>query len=184
MSDPGARAKAKVALFLGAILVLLGAVGGLVEYRELRGLGDAPIDVTAEQTVALVAGGTRWVRLSDALEPDCRQALEEKVNGVVVGTGVLASDHAGQRWFYLTMKGQAACGAAAAPGLQGILKAADPALPDWLRDKGIEVPRGSFPLMELSTGEDPSSVRVLVMSFAAVGALGIVLVAAGMVTGR
>ena len=56
----------------------------------------------------------------------------------------------------------------------GILKKADSGLPAWLKDKGITVPASSYPLMEMSVGDGPADVRILLWTFAGLGLLAII----------
>ena len=172
------RRNPKLGVGLGAILLCIALGGFYAEYSDYMTLGKAPQDLTIEQAVpssGAVTDGARFVRLAGGLTPDCNQVLEEKSNGVVTGTRVLASDSTGQRWFYIRLHGNTSC-AAASGDMVGILKKADSDLPAWLKDKGINVPASSYPLMEMSVGDGPADVEFLLWIFAGLGLLGLVTV--------
>jgi len=169
------RRNPKLGIGLGLILLAI-AIGGLyVEYREYSSLGEQPQAMTIEQAIpATVPDGARWVQLTESLTPNCALALQERPNGSVTGTRVLASDVAKQRWVYVRMQGEVACDAAAQP-LKGILKKADSGLPSWLQQKGIVVPASSYHLMEISVNEGPDSVITMLWVFGGVGVLASVI---------
>jgi len=170
------RRNPKLGVGLGAILLCIAMGGFYAEYSDYKTLGKAPQDLTIEQAVpssGAVIESARFVRLAGGLTPDCNQVLEEKSNGVVTGTRVLASDSTGQRWFYIRLHGNTSC-AAASGDMVGILKKADSGLPAWLKDKGITVPASSYPLMEMSVGDSPMDVEFLLWTFAGLGLLAII----------
>jgi len=170
------RRNPKLGVGLGAILLCIAMGGFYAEYSDYKTLGKAPQDLTIEQAVpssGAVIESARFVRLAGGLTPDCNQVLEEKSNGAVTGTRVLASDSTGQRWFYIRLHGNTSC-AAASGDMVGILKKADSGLPAWLKDKGITVPASSYPLMEMSVGDSPMDVEFLLWTFAGLGLLAII----------
>jgi hypothetical protein len=170
------RRNPKLGVGLGAILLGIAVGGFYAEYSDYKTLGKAPQDLTIEQALpssGAVIEDARFVRLPGGLTPDCNQVLEEKSNGVVTGTRVLASDATGERWFYIRLHGNTSCSAASGD-MVGILKKADSGLPAWLKDKGITVPASSYPLMELSVGDGPADVSILLWTFAGLGLLAII----------
>ncbi len=172
------RRNPKLGIGLGLTLLGIAAAGFLVEYNEYRSLGNDPQALTIEQAVpspAAIPDNARWVRFTESLVPDCNLALQETSNGQTTGIRVLASDGSKQRWFYVRLQGNVNCDVANQP-LTGILKKADPSLPAWLKDKGVIVPASTYPLMELSVGEDPGSVKLLLGVFTGMGVLGLVIV--------
>jgi hypothetical protein len=170
------RRNPKLGVGLGAILLCIAMGGFYAEYSDYKTLGKAPQDLTIDQAVpssGAVIENARFVRLAGGLTPDCNQVLEERSNGVVTGTRVLASDSSGQRWFYIRLHGNTSC-AAASGDMVGILKKADSGLPAWLKDKGIIVPASSYPLMEMSVGDSPMDVEFLLWTFAGLGLLAVI----------
>jgi hypothetical protein len=162
---------------LGGILLVIAVGVFYVEYQDYRTLGESPRPMTIDAAIPPGGAGTdsaRWVRLTDALEPDCTTVLDETSRGTVVGRRFLARDAGKQRWVYLRLHGEVPCGAPMA-GLEGILKQVDPGLPAWLKDKGVNVPASSFPFMELSVGDGPESIKLLFSACAAIVALALII---------
>jgi hypothetical protein len=168
------RRHPRLGIALGAIVLAIGVGGFLAEYQDYRGLGDAPRPITLSEADA-APDATRWVTLTDPVTPDCNSRLQEQSGGSVTGTRYLASDAGGERWVYLRLHGDVPC-AASLDGAQGILKRADSGLPAWLKEHGVQVPASRFPLMELSVGDDPGSIKVLLWCFTFLIALGAVSV--------
>jgi hypothetical protein len=171
------RRNPKLGIGLGLILLCIALGGFHAEYSDYRTLGRAPQEMTFEQAVPSpsdVPDGPRWVSLPGGLTPLCNHVLQEMTSGVPIGTRVLASDTS-QRWFYVRLKGDVDCRAAASP-MVGILQKADSGLPAWLKDKGISVPASSYPLMEISVGETPGDVVTLLWIFGGMGVLGLVTI--------
>lgn len=173
------RRHPKLGIGLGAIVLAIGVGGFIAEYQDYRGLGDAPRPITLAEAAA-APDATRWVTLTDAVTPDCSSKLLEQTGGAVTGTRYLASDPAGERWVYLRLDGNVPC-AAPFEGTKGILKRAAPGLPGWLKEHGVQVPPSRFPLMELSVGDDPGTIRTLLWCFTFMIALGAVTVVAFLV---
>src|SRR6204780_3104080 len=96
----------------------------------------------------------RWVRLTGLTEFSCLEVLKEPGR-----ERFFATDRSHQRVVLVTIKTRdGSCGPLPEP-VSGILKKAGPSLPEWLRDKGMQVPPSSYQLMELEFGGDASSAR-------------------------
>ena len=172
------RRNPKLGVGLGAIVLLIGAFGMVHAYSSLKTLPRAPQEMTIEEAVPspdAIPEKPQWVSLPGGLKPNCNQVLQEKSSGSVTGIRVLASDSSAQRWFWVRLKGDVSCEAAAAP-LVGVLNKADSALPAWIRDKGLDVPVSNYPLMEISVGEGPGDAKLELWIFGGMGLLGLVTV--------
>jgi hypothetical protein len=145
-----------------ALTIVVGAslAGGLAagyfavrHARSYARMGHTPEQITAAQASTLpLDGGPRWVRLSDKLQVDCEQALQQTENGNVEFTEYLAQDEAGKHSFFLQYKGDTDCNSAYARPLEGLLAA--PPLYWWSKNN---MPAPKFEPVELQVGYEPSA---------------------------
>ncbi|HMI50334.1 MAG TPA: hypothetical protein VK525_02400 [Candidatus Saccharimonadales bacterium] len=161
-NDATRQRKFIVLAVLGLFLMVAGIGVGYDGWRDYRTLGTAPVDMTLEQALpspSTTPDDARWVILAGVTQFDCNSILNEHVGTTVTHQQYLATDEANERFIFLKTDGHTTCGQVP-QYIPGILKKADPGLPAWLKDKGINLPTMKYPLLELEMNATPSSPKI------------------------
>jgi hypothetical protein len=86
------------------IAIFLAGGDALKDYRDYRQAGSSPIPMSISEATGVYAATPfirKWVSLTEPLELDCAQALEQTDDGKVTSTVILAFDHEKQHAFLL-----------------------------------------------------------------------------------
>jgi hypothetical protein len=145
----------RIVLFIVVGGFLIGGLAaGYFGIRHLRSylqMGKEPEQITAAQAFEIpLDSGSHWVRLSEKLQLNCEQALQEISSETVEFTEYLAQDN-GQHTFFLQYKGDTDCKAASERPLEGLLAA--PPIYWWTKNK-MPVPNPQS--VELKVGYAPT----------------------------
>lgn len=131
----------------------------LKDYRDYRQAGPSPIPISITEASAVYAATPfvrKWVSLTEPLELDCAQALEQTDDGKVTATVILAFDAEKQHAFLLDYEEKFSnCEEARGRSLVGML---DAPLTKYWTTNGKTVPSTPNPFMHLRVGWNPEKL--------------------------
>ena len=147
-------------LAVGTLAFVIASGTVVKDVRDYRRAGTAPRDTTLAEAREVSRADPfvrRWVRLTEPLELDCGQALQETEDGKLKATVVLAFDGSKTQPFLLDYeRDQPNCEELRALPLEGIL---DEPLTKFWTVHGMTLPSTSNPVITLRVGAHPSGLK-------------------------
>lgn len=152
----GSRIKIFVA---GAIALVFAVVTVVKDVRDYRRAGSKPGEMTvaqAREASAATPFVRRWIRITEPLQIDCKQALQQSENDKVTAIVILAFDQSRQQPFLLDYPRDAEnCQQLRDIPMEGML--IQPEVKYWTT-QGMKVPTTQYPMMGLRVGQTPKTL--------------------------
>jgi hypothetical protein len=147
-------------LAVGTLAFVIASGTVVTDVRDYRRAGTVPSDTTLTEAREVSRAHPfvrRWVRLTEPLELDCGQALQETEDGKLKAIVVLAFDGSKTQPFLLDYeRDQPNCEELKALPLEGIL---DEPLTKFWTVHGMTLPSTSNPVITLRVGAHPSGLK-------------------------